>query len=283
MKTDRCRVIVFSKVFPGRDVDGLIAAAHECGFEGYDLCLRQGYAIHPGNVRQALPDAQRRLRAEGLAIPMISGEGNLVSPTDPSAEPILAAMDAADVRILKLGYVSFVPGKQDYWAEVDKLRAACEGWEALGRKYKVRICLHAHAGMILCNCAAVMHAIRGRDPAWIGAYIDPCHMMMEGEGFALGAAMLGAHVCMVGLKDVTVRRTPKSDHGSVTWDMGVSAGEGVVDWDEVFGVLGRMGFQGPLSAHCTVLNYGKIPVEKHVEYIRRECAFFRRKRDAFLA
>ena len=269
----------FTKIFPGVEVDQLIAAAHDCGIEGFDVCLRGGFPINPQNVGAKLPDACRRIRAAGLDVPMISGEGGLLSPDDPTAVPILAAMDEAGVRLLKLGYYRFDPLTQNYWDEVGKARKAMAGWENLARRYHVKVCYHTHAGLMFCNCATLMHLLKDFDPQWIGAYIDPGHMRIEGEPFPLGTAIVSDCLCAVGLKDVALAREPKDGHGHAVASFGVSAGEGMVDWTEVFGVLGRLGFAGPLSVHCVVMAYAKVPPDRHAEYIRREFEFFRRLRD----
>jgi len=282
MSKQKCPLIVFTKIFPGQDVDQLIESAQECGFEGFDLCLRPAFPINASNVTSRLPEAQKRFLQAGVPIGMISGETNLLSPKEPVAEPILSAMDLADIRLLKLGYYRFDAHKQDYWQAVEAARRDLDGWQALAKRYNVKACVHTHMGMLACNCAALMHLLADFDPRWIGAYIDPCHMRIEGEPFTTGAAMTRKHLCAVGLKDVTLSRVPKNDHGSAAHNMGVLAGEGMVDWNEVFPVLQEFQFDGVLSAHCTVLNYGKVPPEQHVDYIRREIAFLKRKRDEFL-
>lgn len=280
METKDNALIVFTKIYPGKDIDELIALAHESGFEGYDLCLRPGFPIHPGNVRDRLSGAQRRLQAEGLSLPMISC--NLVGPEAPQGEMLLDAMNEADVRLLKLGYVKFDPLKQDYWTVVEETRRNVAAWEPLAEKYGVKVCVHIHSTLLTCNCAAAMHLLKELDPRWVGAYIDPGHMLAEGESFAMGAAMTRSHLCAVGLKDNIIRRVPHDDHGSAVTDWGVEAGKGMVNWTEVFSTLAAFGFKGIFSAHCTVLNYGNVPPAQHAAYIRAECDFFKRKRAEFL-
>lgn len=52
---------------------------------------------------------------------MLTGDSKLLFPDD-TAKLILAAMDKADVRLIKLGYFMFDPLKQNYWQEVDRIR-----------------------------------------------------------------------------------------------------------------------------------------------------------------
>ncbi len=188
-------------------------------------------------------------------------------------------MDRAQVRLLKLGYFRFDPATMDYWAEVDRIRTAFGRWEELGRRYNVRICYHTHSQRMMgLNCASLMHLLEGFDPQAIGAYIDPGHMAVEGEEFAVGVAMVRRYLSIVSLKDVWVGRTAQGDHGAkaIRW---VPAGEGVVDWSAVFAELVQVRFAGPLTIHC------EFEVAPHAfdETFAREVGFFRRMRDAALA
>ena len=42
------------------------------------------------------------------------------------------------------------------------------------------------------NASALAHPLRGFDPRYVGAYLDPCHLCIEGEEFALALAIAGA-------------------------------------------------------------------------------------------
>lgn len=273
------KMIVFSKMFKSEPVAGLIKLAHDSGFEGYDLCVRPGYVVNPDNVTKALPEAVRQVRQAGLDIPMVTGDGDLLTADDPTAAPILAAMDKSDVRLIKLGYYRFDPLKQDYWTEVDRIRKAFDGWQALGRKYGVKICYHTHSHRCMgLNCAALAHLVRGFDPQYIGAYIDPGHMALEGEEFCVGAAMVRNHLSIVAVKDVNVGRQVKNGHGARTTHW-VPAGEGIVDWTAVFGELARLKYNGPMTVHCEF----EVPPEAFLETMRREVKFFNAQRAAALS
>jgi L-ribulose-5-phosphate 3-epimerase len=265
------QLIAFSKLFKDKSIDELAEMAHEYGLEGYDLCLRSGYPVNPDNAREELPRAAARMREAGLEIPMITAEGDLLEPSHPTAEPILGAMDEADVRLIKLGYFRLDPAEQDYWQEVDRIRAIFEGWEELGRKHQVKICYHTHSNRCMgLNCASMMHLIRGCDPQHIGAYIDTGHMAVEGEEWAFGLAMVRDYLSMVALKDAIAVREEKNGHGTPK-RIFPPAGEGIVDWTVVFAELARIGFDGPLSAHCEF----QVPAEKFTETVKREIEFFR--------
>jgi sugar phosphate isomerase/epimerase len=268
-------IVVFSKMLKQKTVDELIEVAQEYGFEGYDLCVRPEYPINPDNVGETLGDAVRKMARAGLRIPMITGSLDLLTPDNPTAEPLLGAMDGADVRLLKLGYFWFDPLTQDYWQEVSRIRTALEGWERLARKYNVKVCYHTHNDRCMgLNAAALAHLINGFDPQYIGAYLDPLHLVLEGEEFTFGLAMVQKYLSLVALKDVLKWREEKHGHGSVAFKV-VPAGEGMVDWTAVFSDLKRVDYQGPLSMHCEY----HASVGDFWDVLKREVVFFKQQRE----
>jgi len=265
------QLIAFSKLFKEKSMDELVEMAQQYGLEGYDLCVRSEFPVNPDNVSEELPRAAKTMRDAGLDIPMITAEGSLLEPDDPTAEPILAAMDEADVRLIKLGYFRLDPAEQDYWQEVARIRTLFEGWEKLGEKHNVKICYHTHSNRCMgLNCASLMHLIQGFDPAHIGAYIDTGHMAVEGEEWAFGLAMVRDYLSIVALKDAIALREEKNGHGAPK-RVFPPAGQGIVDWTAVFAELVRMGFDGPLSVHCEF----QVEEDEFVETLEREIEFFK--------
>jgi len=265
-------LIVFSKRFREYSVPQLVELAHAHGFDGYDLAVRPGYPVNPENASTALPAAADVMAGEGLSIPMVTGNFDLLTPDHPTAEPILAAMDKADIRLIKLGYFNYESHDTDYWQYVDEIRRAFEGWERISERYGVKVCYHTHSGDFMgLNCAALMHLIRGYDPRFIGAFIDAGHLVVNGESFPFGLAMVLEYLSIVAVKDILVLREESNGHGAVSRHV-VPAGEGMVDWTTVFSELGRVGFDGPVSIHCEF----EVPEEEEEDTFAREVAFFKR-------
>lgn len=243
-------VIFFTKLFRKYSVLQLAGLARRFGLDGLDLCVRPGYPVEPANVTETLPQAAADLSQDGLRIPMVTGSLDLILPDDPTAKPILRAMDQAGIRLLKLGYFFWDPFQQDYWTEVDRVRRALDGWQALGRTYGVKVCCHTHSlrcmGM---NAASLMHLINGFDPQWIGAFIDPVHFVIEGEEFAVGANVTRQYLAIASIKDVLLTRGEAEGHSIVQYEV-VPCGTGMVDFDNMFRALRHFEFKGPLTVHC---------------------------------
>jgi len=266
------KLILFSKMLKDKTPAELVALAQEWGLDGYDLCVRPGYAVSPDNAATELPRVVARFREAGLDIPMVTGNFDLLEPEHPTAEPILKAMDKADVRLLKLGYFRYDPLKHDYMAEVERIRGAFARWERLARRYGVRICYHTHSDKCMgLNAASLAHLLAGFDPALIGAYLDPAHLAIEGEDFATAVGIVRPWLSLVAVKDVLLTRVVKNGHGSLRRDW-VLAGEGVVDWTAVFECLCREGYAGPVSVHCEF----HVAADQFPAAAQREVAFFRR-------
>lgn len=272
------RIVVFSKLFRSCSIAELAEAGDKLGCEGWDLAVRPDHPVHPGNVAEELPRATRYLAEAGQPVCSVTGDFDLLFPDTPDAETLLRAMDAADVRILKLGYFRLDPLIADYWRQVDRARAALAGWQALGRTYGVRVVYHTHSGadFLGLNASALMHLLRGYDPAFIGAYLDPGHLLVCGEEFPLALATVWPHLAMVALKDCRPRWRPEGDEGRIEWEW-VLAGQGGVRWGRVFERLVHAGFDGPCSVHAEFAVPGHAP-RLFAEMVRADVAYFRGKR-----
>ena len=270
------KLIVFSKMLQEKSVAELIELAQQHGYDGYDLAVRPGHPVNPDNAATALPQAQTQMEQAGLQIGMVTGNFDLLTADHPLAEPLLAAMDSANVRLLKLGYFRFEPQTMDYWEQVDNVRRAFAAWEKLASIYNVKICYHTHSHYCMgLNAAALMHLLRDFDPAYLGAYLDPGHFAVDGEPFDFGLAMARQHLSILSVKDVLIKRVEKNGHGAAN-ALWVAAGEGIVDWTAVFTELRRIEYDGFLSIHC---EYDIDDGEDWFDTFVREVAFFRKMRE----
>jgi len=273
------KLVMFSKTLKDKDAAGLLETAKKHRLDGFDLCVREGYTVNPGNAGAELPKLVKALAAEGIGVPMVTGPGDLIWPNHPDAEGILAAMSAAGVPLLKLGYVHWEP-HSDYWQRVDEIRRAFAKWEKLGEKYGAKIAYHTHSchGNVRymgLNCAALMHLVKDFNPRHIGAYIDAGHLAVDGEPFDFGLGMVRNWLAAVALKDVLPHREDAGDEGRVGHHW-VTAGQGVVAWSKVFAELHAIGFAGPLSVHCEY--EAKDPADFQAK-LGPEIAYFRGKVD----
>lgn len=261
--------VFFSKLVREYDISRLIEALKYIGVDGVDLCVRDGYPVNPGNARKALPEATERLRAAGLSVPMVTAPGDFTNPNAPVAEDLFAACHDARVPNIKLGYWRCAPG--DYWKQVDDARRDIEGFERIASRYGVKACLHTHSGHNLgLNTAAIMHLVRGFNPAHVGVYLDPGHLALNGEPLSIAFDMAGEYLSLMALKD---SRWVPGEGGKPRRAEFLPVGEGFVDWREMTRLLLARAFDGPLSFHS---EFESPSTEQRLEQTRKDVAFMRR-------
>lgn len=278
------QLIVFTKMMSHLDVAALAAFGKRVGLDGFDLCVRAGHPVNPANAAEALPAAVRVFREAGLSIPMITGEADLTDPTNPEAEKLFAAMAQAEVKLFKLPYYRFKYLAQDYWTEFARAVEQITAWLALAEKYDIEVCYHTHshdiengvANYVGSNCSGLAHLIHAVDSPKLGAYIDPGHMLVNGEHISLGVALVQKQLRIVAVKDIMLAREERHGHGYSRRKF-VKAGQGMVDWTEVFAELQRVDFSGPITVHCEI---DDIPDAEFMATVEEEVTFFRQQIDA---
>jgi sugar phosphate isomerase/epimerase len=107
--------------------------------------------------------------------------------------------------------------------------------DGLCQKYKIRLAIHNHPDPTrYWNPEIVLKAFEGRSK-YIGACTDLGHWTRSGLDAAECLKKLEGRIFEIHMKDVN--RTDKEGH-AIVW------GEGVIDWDKVFGELKRQKFAG---------------------------------------
>lgn len=242
------QIVLNSKFFRTLNVPELGAKAQALGFDGLDLCVRQGHPVNLGNVATTLPAAVTAWKERGLVCPLATAPVTLVNPDAPEVEPLYAGCAEAGVPRVKIGFFPFTPG-DDYWALVEAARRALEGFARVGEKHGVQTVYQVHSGPVLgSNCAGLMHLLRGLDPRWVGAYPDLGHMVLDGEDYPMGLAMVREYLSIVAVKDAYhAPQTAGSEPPFVP--RFVPLGRGAVNWRRALGALKAQGFDGAFSVH----------------------------------
>lgn len=262
------RYVFFSKMVKEQPIPRLIETLKVIGADGVDMTVRDGYPVNPGNVRTALPEAAKRIREAGLAIPMVSAPTDLHDPKTAYVVDLWAACHDANILNVKIGYWTF--GGKDYWATVDAARRQLEGFEKLAQRFGVKACLHTHSGSYVgLNASSVMHLAKGFGAANIGVYLDPGHLAINGEPLTLAFDMARDHLSMVAVKDSL---WIKGEAGKPRTAKFLPLGEGFVDWHEMMRILLARSFDGPLSFHS---EYEGWPADRIIDQTKKDIAFIR--------
>src|SRR6185503_18945307 len=98
-----------------------------------------------------------------------------------------------------------------------------------GEKHRVKVCYHTHSmrQFMGLNAAAAMHLVQGFDPRWIGVYLDPAHLLLDGEHPDIAVNMTKRYLAIIGIKDSRKTRSPIGAGYAYTFCKG---GCGDVDW-----------------------------------------------------
>jgi sugar phosphate isomerase/epimerase len=278
------QIVLNSKFFHACGVSVLALKARALGFDGIDVCVRPGHPVNPDNVETALPRAVASWKAQGLTCPLATAPVTLVNPAAPEVEPLYAGCAAAGVPRVKIGFFPFTPGDM-YWPLVDAARRALEGFARVGEKHGVQTVYQVHSGPVLgSNCAGLIHLLKGLDPRWVGAYPDLGHMVLDGEDYAMGLAMVREYLSIVAVKDAHHAPRPAGSEPPFVPRF-VKLGAGAVNWRRALAALKALGYDGPFSVH-TEYDFDESIIRQvgyadktppHLEdWARADAAFLRR-------
>lgn len=235
-------VCLFSKHLPLLDARNLGRTVKQLGFDGVDLTVRPKGHVEPARVAQDLPPFVDGIRAEGVAVPMITTD--LHAAGEPAAAPTLETAARLKIPYFKCGY--FYYKFSDVRQEIDAAATQLRSLAALAAKHGVKLGFHNHSGYIgglVWDVAPVMDTL---DPKWAGYYFDVRHAVVEGgdAGWRSAFGVVAPRLFMIAIKDVYWEKTAKG------WrQVNCPLGEGMVNWTRYFRMLADAKFHGPLSLH----------------------------------
>jgi sugar phosphate isomerase/epimerase len=264
--------MLFSKHLGGLTVAEAGEVIAELGFEGVDLTVRPGGHVLPEDADTELVGATRTLADMGLAVPMVTT--GITSAKDPYAEAIFGRAAEAGVGELKLGYWRY-RGFGTIRAAIDAAARDLDGIEALARRTGVRAVIHNHSGDNVSAMAGVVwQLIRDRDPAAVGSYADPGHLMVEGGlgGWRMALDLLGDRIAVCAFKDYLWETAAHETGKPRLVRAAKPLSEGMVPWAEVVGYLRQAGFDGWISLHR---EYGDPAAEAVRRDVARDLAYLR--------
>ena len=256
-------------------------AMKELQFDGADLTVRPGGYVDPTkvSVRDALPDAIATLRDHGLVVPLLTT--SITSADDPVAASTFEAAAANDVREIKLGYVNY-RAFGSFRETLATFANELDGIEDIARRTGVRANIHTHSeNHITSQPPIVYKLIKDRDPAAIGAYVDPGHMCVEGggDGWRIGLDLLGPHISLVAIKDMDWAKVDDPALGKPRWYTRMCPlRQGVVPWPTVFACLRQVGFDGWCSLHAEYQgphSWRQLSTQQVIDQTRDDLAYLK--------
>jgi sugar phosphate isomerase/epimerase len=265
----------FSKHLSDLSVPDLASAVIDMGYDAIDLTVRPGGHVLPEKVTDDLPRALETIRGKGTSVAMITT--GLVSPTEPTARPILQAAAKAGIKLVKPGYWKYA--LKDVRGEIARMAKDVAGLAALAKEYGVELGVHNHTGYIgasIWDLAPHMDALDARS---VGYYFDPRHAVVEGGGVGWKTATLlvAPRLKMIAVKDFYWEKDPKTSAWKIK---SCPIGEGMVDWPWFASAIVAARFAGPISQHFEyeIPGASKAEVAKNTMAAgKRDLAFIRQR------
>jgi sugar phosphate isomerase/epimerase len=242
----KLKVTIFSKHLQFLQGEDLAKAAAALGFDGIDITARKGGHVEPASVGRDLPALVKIIRAQGLAVPMITTD--IADSDTPFTEDLLKAASALGIRYYRFGAFKW-DEKQSYAAQIEAMKPRLAKLAALNQRYQTCAMYHTHsgAGLVGASIWDLHEIMRDLDPKAVGINYDVGHATIEGGlgGWIASFRICGAHLRGIAVKDFA---WAKNARGAWTaqWK---PIGEGMVNFPQFFGMVAQTDFDGPLQVH----------------------------------
>lgn len=265
------QILMFSKMLKkvgDLEVEDAADEIAAMGFDGVDLTVRPGGHVSPEEVEKALPEAVEIIESKGLTVPMITT--SIVDADADYSEEIFATAAECGVEYLKLGYWRY-EGFGKIRSQIDFIRKKLNGIENLCKKYELCAAIHIHSGDFMSASSAVVSMLLdGCDSDYLGVYIDPGHMTVEGgkSVWKIGMDLLSDRIKMVSVKDFGW-----FTEGDKKWKSKlIPLDQGMVRWNEVFTYLNQINFDGCVSVHS---EYRGLDIDELIQQTKEDLAYLK--------
>ena len=247
-------VCLMSKFLQFLNVADMAAVTAELGYDGVDLCVRNGGHVLPERVADDLPKAVEEIRKHGLSVPMITA--GIVDAKTPHAESILRTASALGIRWYRWGGYSY-DLQRSISDQLDEFKPRMKALADMNRQYNICAMYHTHSG--LGNCGAgiwdLWYLLKDLDTNAVGVNYDIGHATVEGGAggwmhslrLLLGNPSQGTSGLIKGIA-VKDFRWEKGANGQ--WvSQWCALGQGMVQVSRFLSIIRKSGFAGPLQMH----------------------------------
>lgn len=244
MPAQKRPISVFSKHLQWLDYEATADTAAEIGFDGVDLTVRPGGHVLPERAVDDLPRAVEAIQSAGLFASLMTTA--ITHPDDPLTEPILRTASKLGITHYRMGYLDY-DDEIGVAASLERYKLQVRDLAAINEHYGLHGAYQNHAGTRVGGPVwDLWELLSGIDPRWIGCQYDVRHAVVEGgSAWPLGLKLLHDYVQTTVIKDF---RWAQRDDGR-WYQQNVPVGEGMVDFDQYFGLVKQLGIEGPISMH----------------------------------
>jgi len=263
----RWPIVAFSKHFQWTTIAEAAAHCAEIGYDGIDLTLRPGGHVEPANVTDALPKAVEQIRAQKLAMPMVTA--GIVDATTPHTEAVLKALAAAKIPRYRWGGFRYVEGKS-IATQLDELRPKIRDLAAMNQAYGLTAMYHTHSGYTQVGASFwdLYLLLKDELPQLVSVNFDIGHAVVEG---GLGNWLHTTRLLMPYTRGIAIKdfRWEKNAKGAWVPEW-CALGEGMVDFKRFLAMAKAAGFEGPIQQHFEYEGLGGADSGKKMLTIPKE-------------
>ena len=269
----KASVCLFSKPLQALNWNELAEFCASLSIPGVDLTVRPEGHVLPERVTKDLPAAVQALRSAGVQVPMITTA--IVDPADGATLPIIQTAGDLGIPHLKLGYYHYQQF-EDIPGQLVQIRSKVRALGEICEQHKIQAGFHNHSGAYVGSALWDAHQVlQGIPEGWVGAYFDPAHATIEGgdSGWKIGMNLLLPRITMVAVKDFRWLRASDKRYSEAEFG---PLGDGEVRWDEVFALLKKAKFSGPISLHVeytTAQDNSRAERERVAKLVGRDFSF----------
>lgn len=241
-------IVLFTKLFMGKDIGEIADVGSALGFDGIDLLVRRGFQVEPEQP-EGIRAAVERLQESGLSVPLATTD--LTDPATIDAERLFTALREAGIGTVRLGYWKYDP-TVGYASTLETARRNLDRLAEMALATGIRLTIQLHGGTIHGSAAQTLALLEGHDPAVLGAYPDPGNQVVqEGrEDWRFSFEVLNPWLAAVGVKNGGWFPSTLAESGQRTWHSDwLGLDEGMVPWDDILTHLRSTGFDGIYTLH----------------------------------
>jgi sugar phosphate isomerase/epimerase len=241
-------IVLFTKLFMGKDIGEIANVASTLGFDGIDLLVRSGFQVEPGQPEN-IAGAVKQLQAAGLTVPMATTD--LTDPAAIDTERLFAAFAETGIGVVRLGYWKYDPAT-GYAAAFETARRHLDTLTRLAEAAGIKLTIQLHGGTIHGSGAQTAALLQGHDPKVLGAYPDPGNQVVqEGrEDWRFTLDVLKPWLAAIGVKNGGWFPSTLAESGQRTWHSDwLGLADGMVPWDDILAHLAETGFDGLYTLH----------------------------------
>lgn len=280
-QTGPLRVAIMSKFLQFLDVPRMADAAKEMGFDGIDLCVRDGAHVLPDRCEDELPKAVETIRKMNLEVPMITAA--IVDANSPHAEKMLRTANRLGIRYYRWGGFRYVEGIS-ITEQLESFKPRVRDLANLNRQYGVTAMYHTHSGPNEVGACIwdLWYILKDFSADQVGVNYDVGHATVEG-GF--GGWLHDTRLILPYTRGIAIKDFKWGINSKNRWEpQWCPLGEGMVDYNRYLPMVKAAGFHGPVQLHFEYPLGGvengstkpTLPREQVFASMRRDLALVRR-------